>query len=235
MPDLDEGRQELAAEWVLGTLDATERREAERLRASDPDFDAAIRAHERRLAPLLVATPPVEPPPGLEQRVMTALAALVGDGRGEVVDLTRRLRRWRGAAAGFASLAAGLAIAFVVPREAPAPRGSFVAVLQSPGVDPAYVAQVDLDAGTVSVRRVGAPTTAAKSHELWVLGGGRPAPVSLGVVDASARIPIEKLGGRAGSHLDTSSFAITLEPAGGSPTGAPTGPLLWQGKLTPTQ
>ena len=233
MPDLDEPARGTADEYVLGTLDPAERLAAETRRMSDPAFDAEIRRTEARLSPLLTAVAPVEPPATLEARVMAAIAGLAGGGA--PIDMTLRLRRWRVATAAFATMAAALAVVGGVPRPGPAPRGSFVAVLQSPGVDPAYVAQVDLDAGTVTVRRVGAPTTEAKSHELWILGGGRPAPVSLGVVDATARIPLDRLGGRAEAHLDASSFAITLEPPGGSPTGAPTGPLLWSGRLTPTE
>ena len=234
MPELDEDAQGVAAEYVLGTLSASERLEAEARRGSDAGFDAAIRVHERRLSPLLTSVAPVEPPATLEARVMAAVFGLASRG-GDVISLTRRLRRWQSATAAFATAAAALAVVFVWPKAPPGPKGSFVAVLQSPGIDPAYVAQVDLDAGTVSVRRVGAPTTEAKAHELWVIGGGRAAPVSLGVVDAAAHIPIEKLGGRGGAHLDQSTFAISLEPPGGSPTGAPTGPVLWVGKLTPTE
>lgn len=236
MADLDEDREGTAAEYVLGTLDPAERLAAEGRRASDPAFDAAIRVHERRLVPLLLSVAPVEPPAGLEARVMAAIAiaAAAGDGAATVVSLSRRLRVWQSATVAFATMAAALALVVVVPR-APAPKGSFVAVLQASGVEPAYVAQVDLDLGTVSVRRVGATPTAAKSHELWILGGGRPAPVSLGVVDVGTKIPLARLGATDRAHLDTAAFAITLEPPGGSPTGAPTGPVLWSGKLTPTE
>lgn len=238
MPDFDEEREEMAAEYVLGTLDAPERLAAEARRAADPAFDAAVRVHERRLAPLLISVAPIDPPEHLERRVMAAIDATIdatGAAAGaRVVALRRKVRIWQSTSVGMAAVAAALALVFVVPR-APAPKGSFVAVLQASGVEPAYVAQVDLDAGTVSVRRVGATSTAAKSHELWILGGGRPAPVSLGVVDGALKIPVSRLGATDHAHLDTAAFAITLEPPGGSPTGAPTGPVLWQGKLVPTE
>lgn len=233
MAEYDEDREGQAAEYVLGTLDATERLDAEGRRLTDPAFDAAIRVHERRLSPLLTAVDPVEPPARLEARVMTAIDAATTAGVADVVTLKRRIRVWQSTAAAFATAAAALALVFVVPH-APASKGSFVAVLQATGVEPAYVASVDLDAGTVSVRRVGAPVTEAKSHELWILGGGRPTPVSLGVLDASEKIPVARLGSIDHAHLDTAAFAVTLEPPGGSPTGAPTGPVLWVGKLTPT-
>ena len=235
MAEIDEDCEGLAAEYVLGTLDATERPLAERRRMADPAFDASVRVYERRLSPLLAAIEPVEPPAELEERVMTAIAATRSTGaETDLPLLRRRLRVWQGAASALAAIAAGLVL-FVVLPETPTPKGSFVAVLQATGVEPAYVAQVDLDAGTVSVRRVGATTTQAKSHELWILGGGRPKPVSLGVLDGSAKIPVARLGAVDRAHLDTAAFAVTLEPPGGSPTGDPTGPVLWVGKLTPTE
>lgn len=237
MAETDDDRQGLAAEWVLGTLDAAERRAAAARRLADPAFDAMIRDHEARLAPLLEGVAEVAPPATLEARILARIDALRADvaDDGVVVALRRRLRLWQGAAAGFAVAAAAALLVIVVPKEAPAPKGSFVAVLQSNGVEPAFVAAIDLDAGTVKIRRVGAQARSDKTYELWAVGGGRAAPVSLGVVDATARIPIAKLGGLDRARLDATAFAISLEPPGGSPTGAPTGPVLWVGKLTPTE
>jgi anti-sigma-K factor RskA len=240
MAEIDDDRQGLAAEWVLGTLDARERAAAETRRAADPAFDAMIRDHERRLAPLLASVAEVTPPADLEDRLFARLAAeqpaatpAEGDD-GVVVALRRRLRLWQGAAVGLAMATAALLV-MVVPQRGVTPNGSFVAVLQSSGVEPAFVATIDLGAGTVKVRRVGAEARSDRAYELWAVGGGRPAPVSLGVVDASARIPVARLGAADRAHLDATAFAISLEPPGGSPTGSPTGPVLWVGKLTPTE
>jgi len=240
MAEIDDDRQGLAAEWVLGTLDAQERAAAEKLRAADPAFDAMIRDHERRLAPLLETVAEVTPPADLEDRLFVRLAAEVQTGPaapddGVVVALRRRLRLWQSAAAGFALAAAAALLVVVVPPGTSTSKGSFVAVLQSSGVEPAFVATIDLDAGTVRVRRVGAEARSDKAYELWAVGGGRPVPVSLGVVDAAARIPTTRLGAADRAHLDATALAISLEPPGGSPTGAPTGPVLWVGKLTPTE
>jgi anti-sigma-K factor RskA len=245
MAEIDDDRQGLAAEWVLGTLDADERAAVEARRRVDPAFDAMIRDHEGRLAPLLAAAPEVAPPADLEARLMSrfdaAFAAPAGAERGSggddgvVVALRRRLRVWQGATAAAAAIAAALVVFVAVELPRPGPKGSFVAVLQASGVEPAFVAAIDLDAGTVSVRRVGAEPRTDKAYELWAVGGGRAAPVSLGVVDATARIPVTRLGGLDRSQLDATALAISLEPPGGSPTGAPTGPVLWVGKLTPTE
>ncbi|MER8170592.1 anti-sigma factor domain-containing protein, partial [Acinetobacter baumannii] len=69
----------------------------------------------------------------------------------------------------------------------------------------------------------------------WAVGGGRANPQSLGVIDASLRIPASQLGKVDPATLGETVFAISLEPQGGSPTGAPTGPVLYTGKLVATE
>ena len=59
----------LAGEYVLGTLDAAERADVAARRAGDPALSAAIRAWERRLAPLDAAMPAVAPPADLFARI----------------------------------------------------------------------------------------------------------------------------------------------------------------------
>ena len=65
-----------------------------------------------------------------------------------------------------------------------------------------------------------------KALELWAVPG-QGAPRSLGLISAQGTTIVKK-----GKVLDnTAALAVTLEPPGGSPTGAPTGPILWAGKL----
>src|SRR5260370_32329556 len=113
----------LAAEYVLGTLARNEREEAEALLASDPNFERLVRYWERRLGQLHAMVASVEPPPETWARVQARVdgaepssvmllphpdqAARVA-AEGNVVDLTRRLGRWRQAAAGPPSSAAAL-------------------------------------------------------------------------------------------------------------------------------
>jgi anti-sigma-K factor RskA len=75
MPQEQEEREVLAAEYVLGTLDPDERAEASRLRGSDADFAAIVRAWERRLGELNSLVAPVEPPPEIWGRVRARVAA----------------------------------------------------------------------------------------------------------------------------------------------------------------
>jgi anti-sigma-K factor RskA len=67
------------------------------------------------------------------------------------------------------------------------------------------------------------------------VGGGRDKPQSLGVIDASFRIPASKLGKIDPAVLNDTLFAVSLEPKGGSPTSQPTGPVMFTGKLVATE
>src|SRR5262249_40275245 len=118
----------LAAEYVLGTLASNEREEAEALIASDPSFERLVRYWEHRLGQLHALVPPVEPPPETWEHVQarvegaepSAVMHLPDPGPaararapGNVVDLTRRLGRWRQVSAGLGAIAAAL-VAFIV-------------------------------------------------------------------------------------------------------------------------
>jgi anti-sigma-K factor RskA len=76
----DEDHIVLAAEWVLGTLDGDEYREAEALIATNPEFAALVREWERRLGELNVLVAPVEPPDGLLEKILARLPEAVQDG-----------------------------------------------------------------------------------------------------------------------------------------------------------
>jgi anti-sigma-K factor RskA len=219
----------LAAEYVLGTLDAGERSAAEARLAADAGFSAAVAAWERRLQPLSDALPPVEPPAGMFERIAPRLAAatVAPAAAGDVVALRRSLRRWRIGTAVAAAAALALFAVVVSDRSIPRPQSEFVAVLTADGAKPAFLATVDLANGTLSIRRVAAEAPADKSYELWAVEPDQ-APRSLGVVENASLIRTLPVPAR-----DDLLLAISLEPKGGSTTGAPTGPVLFTGPLIP--
>jgi len=217
-PD-DEG---LAAEYALGTLDAAERAAVAARRLAEPELDAAISAWETRLSPLAEAMPELAPPPGVFSRIEARLG-------GEVVDLAAwraRVARWRAATAGAAALAA--ALGFVVATR-PTPPHQFVAVLQKSPDEPAFAMTVDVDRLEFSVRPVAAQAPADKSYELWIIAPSQ-APKSLGVIDAATGP--RGLSAERGAVREA-TYAVTVEPKGGSPTGKPSGAPVFFGKLVP--
>ncbi len=237
-------RDDEAAEYVLGTLSREERVAFEQTMAGDPALAVRVRFWEERLVPLADRVEPVEPSPTLWQRISSGLGAGPEDRAGtanvlawpvsaDLVRIRRSRSRWRVAAGAAASLAAALAlvIASGLLRD-PFPTSGLVAVVNRSGDLPALIVRVDPRAGVVQVRALGAETPAGRSLELWsIVAGG--APRSLGVVAAGptrVAVPAEDR-----PRLDGATIAVTVEPQGGSPSGNPTGPIVYQGRLVTEQ
>jgi anti-sigma-K factor RskA len=167
----------------------------------------------------------------------------------DVVDLAQRLRRSRGITYAVGALAAVLALYVAVAqfaprlmplgRQSPAavtaqvqpPADRLVAVLQQEPNAPAFLLTVDPQARTLTVRTVSATPETGRSYELWLISSKFPQPRSLGVVGSEqfTRRPIP--ANFDADTVRTASYAVSLEPAGGSPSGVPTGPILFTGKL----
>jgi anti-sigma-K factor RskA len=225
----------LAAEYVLGTLDADERRAAEVRLAADADFQRAVAAWEASLQPLANGAAPVDPPAHLFDGILARIAAetppIAPGGpiavAGNVVALRRSVRRWRWTAS-LAAAAAVALLAVVAVDRLNAPQTTFVATLTADGAAPAFVLTVDTVANTLQVRRVADAPPPDKSYELWAVEPGAQ-PKSLGVVEqASLKRSLPY------SPKDL-VFAISLEPKGGSPTGVATGPIVFSGPLVPAE
>jgi anti-sigma-K factor RskA len=228
--DRDE-MEALAGEYVLGTLDADERRAAEGRMGADPAFRTAVADWEERLQPLADSVSAVSPPAAALDRIMAAIEAApaaVPPGANVVV-LRRSVRRWQITTGLMGAAAAILAAIVVLDRTAPAPQSEFVAVLTAEGAKPAFVATVDTAKRTISVRRVALAAPPDKSYELWSIEPNA-APKSLGLLEQASL-------SRALAVAPTgkATLAISLEPKGGSPTGAPTGPVVFSGALVATE
>lgn len=223
----------LAAEYVIGTLDAAERASVAARRQRERDLDAAITAWERRLAPLNERVPEVLPPKTLQSRIETRIASIsatqVG---GDVAELRRRISFWRRSALAATALAASLALVIGVRETTPPPKSkNLVAVLQKDAQSPAFLVSVDIENKLMTVRPVTAKHEPGKSHELWLVHDKLGPPKSLGIIDKPAAIPKAALAAYATDIIETATFAVSLEPEGGSPTGAPTGPVVFAGKM----
>jgi anti-sigma-K factor RskA len=367
---IDQDKDVLAAEYVLGTLGRDERAEAQALIAIDPAFAAVVRGWERRLGELSAMVDPVEPPADMWDRIkagvtisdrsapppvqpaaapmapaapppapaapLAAPAAVVpqpqpapeekpapaateppavaetvppaggspvvsapivgaeavrGTAAGapelkiessesrlfkevalaldeqprasppkaEVIDLSQRVRRWRGVSMMTGTLAACLAalVALQLTRpgllpgplqppakvvevvrtvEVPTTRpAEFVAVFQKDDASPAFLLTVDVDKRQMTIRRVGAEAQPGKSYELWLVSdkfAGRPR--SLGVIGGAPYTVRQAAPEYDPVVINRATYAISLEPEGGSPTGSPTGPVLYHGRLLQT-
>lgn len=228
----------LAAEYVLGTLSAGERASVTLRRHSEAPLAAAIEAWERRLSPLTEAFAPREAPssvwPAIEERIdaLTSGAGLNPFVAAKVIRIERRLRRWQTAAIAASAIAASLAM-FVGVREFTPTSGDkmLVAVLQKDAQSPAFLVSVDLERRQLTIRAVAAKPQPGKSYELWLVHDELKSPRSLGVVGEGPLTVGPTLASYAPNVIEQGTLAVSLEPEGGSPTGAPTGPVLFTGKL----
>jgi anti-sigma-K factor RskA len=227
-----------AAEYALGTLDPAERATLSARRLREPELDQAIRAWEARLAPLAEAAPAIEPPRDLlaaiEGRIRAGSVAAAAPPAADstVVALRRSVMRWRTAAMAASVIAAMLAIGLGVretTREAP-PR-EYVAILQKDAASPAFEVTVNLDRQELTVRPVAAQTPPGKAYELWIIDPRLGAPRSLGVIGETTRAA--NLAAYDRAVVADATYAVTVEPPGGSPSGQPSGPPVFVGKLVP--
>ncbi|MBP0446107.1 anti-sigma factor [Roseomonas sp. SSH11] len=214
----------LAAEHVLGTLDAREAGEVARALPTNPALRDAVAAWERRLAPLADLAPPEPPPPGLWGRIEDSLAARP---EAPVVPL-RPSRFWQAWAGGSTAIAAGLA-AFLLLRPAEEPR--MMTVLLTSSDQPAWL--VEAEGGGLRLASLNPrPVEQGRAQQLWALPPGATAPISLGLIPANGQVSVApgRVRPEPGMLIE-----ITLEPPGGSPTGRPTGPILFIGRLAPAR
>jgi len=228
-PERRERLDQLAAEYALGTLRGRARERFARAIRSDPVVADAARDWERRLAALAVAVPGITPAP----RVWTAIITRLGlHGAAEEAGLSwwQRLGFWRGFA--LASFAAAMALS-VLQLSGPGalPGETLVVVLAGPDARPAMIATAARNERVLTMKPViDADPGPGRTYELWALPEGG-APQSLGVIPRGgvARIPLRSASGEALARIP--QLAVSLEPAGGSPTGAPTGPVLFTGRI----
>lgn len=225
---------DLAGEYVLGTLDVGERATVAARRQREPELEAAIRDWERCLAPFDAATKPIEPPPDLFGRIEHRISAAVTNAVSELAAARRLLRRWRGIGVTATAITAALLVAIGV-REfvwAPAPQ-TYVAVFAKDDVLPAFYMTFDLARRELTIRPVDAQRQQGKTYQLWIASDQLgPAPQSLGLMDDLLAPTTKVLSQYDQGLLQRATFGVSLEPAGGSPTGRPTSPAL-HAKLLP--
>ena len=136
--------------------------------------------------------------------------------------------QWSGAAVAALALAVGIGLTLLRPGEP-----TFTAIAQLSGdAAPAVTAALSEDRRQMQLRATRAQRPAAGlSYELWLIPAEGGAPLSLGTVeqlDARIRLsPAQSERLREGARL-----AISVEPAGGSPTGSPTGPVILVGPVS---
>ncbi|MBB5717081.1 anti-sigma factor [Sphingomonas aerophila] len=224
-----------AAELALGLLEGEERVTALERVLAEPEFAAELAWWRSRLEVLHAEYGPTEPSAALAGRIEARIDAEAG-----VTAATRNARRWPWLVGGLAggALAASLAalvLTQTTPAPTPVPSGHQVegpllvaALVPAKGQVVAPVAAV-VDHGSGIIRVAALATPRGRVAELWRIGAdGVPRSLGLLAVGGATRLTLRP---RTGPDLGD-TLAISVEPSGGSPTGAPTGPVVATGVLS---
>ena len=226
---------ELAAAYVLGTLSAEGRRNVQARLPTDTALREAVDGWEGRLLPLTALVDAVEPSPGLWTRIENAIAPAAARAPARAPASASAWQNWWSSLGFWRAVAAtGFVAASVVallPSTglfAPAAPQYMVVLVAPNGTAPGWVVQTS---GADTLRLVPLGSTAVpeqRSLQFWTKADDWNAPVSLGLVAPGQplEVKVDKLPPLVPNQL----FEITLEPYNGSPTGRPTGPILYIGR-----
>lgn len=214
-----------AGEYVLGTLDPIAAVEAEQAIATNEALRAAIDRWQNRLHPLTALAHSGEPDPAtwsvIEARIARGTTRATGAGPWYSVAV------WRGVAAAALVLAVGLALYTALAPTVSSP--NYIALLHAPHeTSAAWVAIVGKDG--LSLRAIQErKVTAGRSYELWAIAPGTTKPEPLGMIAPNGTLKLRKL---PAAVAEGTTLAVSIEPLGGSPTGSPTGPVVFTGSVT---
>ena len=222
---LDEEPDMTAAELALGLLDGDERAAALRRQLADPAFAREVEQWRQHLATMFAEVREVAPPADLEPRLLANIAPAASTGG-----------MWKPLAI-LSSIAAALFGVLLLRPEAiappvavePARAQMMVAAFTIEGIAKPIVGTYDPGRGTL--RMPGPmPIPAGRDAQLWAIVGDAP-PRPLGLFHEAGAAVMADAPAKAPFAAGT-TFAISFEPTGGSPTGLPTGPVVATGTLT---
>jgi anti-sigma-K factor RskA len=239
--DKPELQDRLAAEYALGTLRGPARARFQRWLRDDAALAQRAAQWAARLDPLAQAVPAAPPP----ARVWRAIEARIGVVPARA-GLWNSLVFWRGLGLAATGATAALLLALVTvgpgaPQPAPAPvvlhvpsnemPATYLAVLSDPKTNkPMLVAAAGRTSDQLWVKTLDPSINVPdRTLQLWALMPPGQPPKSLGMVGTGQKtmLPLHAVADR--SLGDVPMLAVSLEPMGGSPTGAPTGPVMYSG------
>lgn len=222
------------AEFALGLLDGEELRAARALVVSDPEFAHEVARWNGRFAPLFDDVGLVAAPDAMWPRIEQTLGT--GSGESNVVVLRRKVNVWRGLTGAMTALAASLALVVVnrpdPPQPAPVavPSGQPMVAMIKAGAEVAAVANWDAATRRLVVAEVKMPVVPERDYQLWVIPADGT-PRSVGVMPNVPHLRLALDAPLSAMLAEGATLAVSLEPLGGSPTDAPTGPVVASGAL----
>ena len=223
------------------------------------NIKAAIGHSSGQQAPMALPEAPPPAEPVAAPVVAEAPPVVVTADNSNIIQLSGRAKRWRNVASVATALAAALVGMLAVqvyrpellpealwpkpriqtvevktPAPSPVPSAQYVALLQRDAGSPAFILTVDAATKNFTVRKVGADAEPGKSFELWLISDRLPQPRSLGVIGGSDFTVRPVLADYDAGTINAATYAVTVEQAGGSPSGQPTSAPIYTGKLIET-
>lgn len=218
--------ERLAAEYVLGTLTGKARLRFETLMEESYRVRAAVWEWETHINPLVSALPETKPPAQVWQRVQRAISPKTQR------KVFQGLQFWRGwgMAATAASVLLMASLVFMPAEFQP----NSIAVFNNEQAQPMWIVTSDMETGELHIKaiNVNAEIIDQKAFELWMLPNDGTPPKSMGLMPVSNEKRELVLSPQILTVLQQAKgLAISIEPPGGSPTGLPTGPVVYQSSM----
>ncbi len=231
----------IADEYVLGLLEEAEASRVEGAMGDDPELAGAVARARDRFLPLDTGIAPTEVPSLFWEAIAARLPEQVGRSvappqappqpeaqspLAAVAGNDNRRSGWRVTA--ISAMAASLILAFglawnLTRKVEPV----VVAVLLNEAGEVQAVVE-DFGNDTATIRLLADFTVpAGKTIQVWTLPSREMGPMSLGLLEDTHSTRLS--GSALPRPHDAQLYEITLERAGGSPTGRPTGPILAKG------
>lgn len=229
-----EARTLIAAEYVLGTLRGKARARFELWLRSDPQLRAEVNAWQSRLTPLADTAPAIEP----RDRVWHAIQARINPSAATQQSKSwfESLGFWRWSSV-LSATAAALLFGFIAtnPRQTIVePNNMMVSVMQDEASSPKITVAWSVDEHArprLRLRVIGHQVMEdGTAWELWMLPDGEQGPKSLGLISTHEAQFVDVPPELWPAVKKAAGMAMSVEPKGGSPTGKPTGPVLYKGK-----
>lgn len=228
-------RDALAGEYVLGLLEGAEFAAAERRLDTDRDFAASVERWRQHFFALDTTATPLAPSPSLWRQIEASLTSAAAPASAapssaptanRLADWWNSLFVWRGAAFAGALATVLLAVGLFGALDRAKRQPLMVAVLLTEGNVAAAVVNTFADGRVEMLPLQSIDVPAGKALEIWTLWDRAVGPRSVGLIDRARSTPLRLDNLPLGKDQ---LFEITLEPASGSPTGRPTGPIIAKG------
>ena len=224
--DNDSLQNRLAAEFALGNLRGPARRRLVSLMRKHAGLCERVAQWEERLFPIVMRAPKVKPPARVWRAIHRRIAPHSAPWFGVHA-------WWRRVATGGLAVAALVAVTYFAlapPRE---PAFTMVALLADARAQPSILMSWTPRQAAkrqLAVRILAHPSMPpGTSWQAWLLSGPEAAPISLGLVTTDERQLIEVSPAAASALRDGASIGVSVEGKGGSATGRPGVPFVFEG------